>query len=742
MGPVKTSRSPVEESSVGAVIAMLIAGLAAIRLMLPFAPDRLFDVDPASVGGPFPAVGSAGSLLMDVLLIGLAGFALGIEARRGRVDRVLLAMLLLPLPVIAWHGWNDTLDAWRGFDWFAAVAAGVALAHLVRVPSTRRAVLAILLAAIAANAVRGFHQVSIEHADTVAFYEENRDMILASRGWAPDSPTALVYERRLRQPEATGWIGFSNVLSGLLAAGGVLAIGLLVEARRSGVSDRRGAGGPAVLGFVGTACLLLVGLNGSKGAIAASGVGVFGLLLVLGPLRDAFLRRSGLWLLAVAFLAFSAILLRGVLPEEFGGDRSLLFRWHYLQGAVSMFLAHPWIGVGPDGFQDAYLASRPLRSPEAVASAHSVFTDWIAALGVAGVAWILVAGRIVLRGGGDSLEASPSAGEASPSAGEASGSRLLITGGLMLFAILFLQFWIEGPLGSEALAVRIASITAAGLVGLAFWSVSSGVPDSIVRGIAVAAAGVVVAQSQIEMLAWQPGSLVACWGFLACAGGVSPPRSSKGTGVEGGIIVVIFMIIAVLVGLASLRDELGMTQAQRSIAGLHRTPGLDLPAPSARNRRDAADSLAVDLIPRGDWTDPRRVRGAISLYMSTGVERDRRDAVKITAAWCDARPGVASASAHASVLEAIAIASGKPEDDRLAEAAIRTAIEGDPFDAGWRLRLAERLAALGRCREALAAIDEAVALDATQELDPLARFGQDQLRRVGVVRSACGSSLK
>ena len=49
-----------------AVIAMLIAGLGSLRLLLPFAPDRLFDVDPASVAGPFPAVGSAGSLLLDM----------------------------------------------------------------------------------------------------------------------------------------------------------------------------------------------------------------------------------------------------------------------------------------------------------------------------------------------------------------------------------------------------------------------------------------------------------------------------------------------------------------------------------------------------------------------------------------------------------------------------------------------------------------------------------------------------
>ncbi|MAD19606.1 MAG: hypothetical protein CMJ52_05210 [Planctomycetaceae bacterium] len=732
---VPHARIGVDETPTGAVVAMLVAGLGSLRLLLPFAPDRLFDVDPASVAGPFPAVGSAGSLLLDAILVLLSGIGLAIASRRGGLDRPMLLLLLLPLPVIAWHAWSDLLDAWRGFDWFAAVAAGVALAHLVRTPSVRRAVLAVVLAAIAANVVRGLHQVFVEHPDTVAFFDANRDAILAARGWSADSPAAAIYERRLRQPEATGWIGFSNVLSGLLAAGGVLAIGLLVAARRSGSGADRGAGGPVMLGLAGTGCLLLVGLNASKGAIAASAVGVLGLLLLLGPLRERFLRRSGSWLIAVGVLAFSAIVARGLLPEDFAGDRSLLFRWHYLQGGIAMFLEHPWAGVGPDGFQDAYLATRPIRSPESVASAHSVVLDWISGLGLSGFAWLGVAALVVFRHRSEVVDA------AGPEAGP--GPRVAIVAAPVAVIGLFLMAWIEGPLLGDGLAVRTGAIMVAVITGVAAWSVSARLSDDLVRGVAVASVGVLVAQAQIEMLLWQPGSLVACWSLLACAGGACDRVSGvdRPRRVSGGLVVLASSAaIASVMVLGAFRDGSSTAQAARSISTLHRSPGDDRTPPSAADRRGAAEALAVDLVEERAWNDPRRVRGAITLFMTTGVDADRRRAATIATAWVDARPGVASAAARASVLEAIAIASSDPEDGRDAASAIERVIEFDPYDAGWRLRLAERFAALGRCREAIAAVDVAVELDAERDLDPLARFGPGQVGRVEAVRSACDAS--
>jgi hypothetical protein len=244
---------------------------------------------------------------------------------------------------------------------------------------------------------------------------------------------------------------------------------------------------------------------------------------------------------------------------------------------------------------------------------------------------------------------------------------------------------------------------------------------------------------------WQPGSLVACWALLACSGGAGsrpagadvPPRGTRSL-----MIPVIFAAIAAVMVFNALRDGLATAQAARSISGLHRTPGDGRPLPSAADRREAAESLVADLVERGSWNDPRRVRGAITLFMTTGADADRRRAATIAGAWSDARPGVASAATHASVLEAIAIASADPDDGREAVSAIERVIEFDPHDASWRLRLAERFAALGRCDEAKVALDDAISLDATQGLDPLAQFGADQDRRMDAVRSACDSSVE
>ena len=325
------------------------------------------------------------------------------------------------------------------------------------------------------------------------------------------------------------------------------------------------------------------------------------------------------------------------------------------------------------------------------------------------------------------------------------GAPLAIAAGLMALIVVILQAWVEGPLLGDGLAVRVAATLAAVITGAAAWSVSSRLADGFVRGVAVAAAGVLVAQSQIEMLLWQPGSLVACWALLACSGGAVGRRSETGASSRGTrslVIPVVFAVVAGVMAIGGLRDALATAEAGRSISALHRTPADDRPPPSAADRREAAESLVVDLVERGGWNDPRRVRGAITLFMTTGLDADRRRAATIADAWSDARPGVASAATHASVLEAIAIASSDPSDERNAVFAIERVIEFDPYDASWRLRLAERLAALGRCDEAIVAVDEAIRLDATQDLDPLAQFGPEQGRRVDAIRSACGSSVE
>ena len=216
-----------------------------------------------------------------------------------------------------------------------------------------------VLGAIAAGGVRGFHQVFWEHAETVAFFESNRDLILSSRGWAEGSPAALAFERRLLQPEATGWIGFSNVFSGLSGAAAVALAGIVFARCRRVTTPPNstptdGAGGPVVVGLAAISLAMLVGINGSKGAIGATLLGVVVLAAAFGPGREVLRRRPVLPVLgAVVFMA-ALVAGRGMLGDDFAGERSLLFRWHYLLGAMGMLESSAMVGVGPDGFQGTH----------------------------------------------------------------------------------------------------------------------------------------------------------------------------------------------------------------------------------------------------------------------------------------------------------------------------------------------------------------------------------------------------
>jgi hypothetical protein len=713
-------------------LGFLLTAVVLLRLLLPITPDRIFDVDPGQVAGPMSAIGPSGSTLLDALLIGLSALALWSVGRRRGLDLGLVLLISLPLPVLLWHASGDVLQTWRAIDWFAAATTGVALAHLVADRRVRVVVLAMLLGGIVVMACRGVHQVAVEHADTVSFFDDNRADILAARGWLEDSPAALAFERRLRQPEATGWIGFSNIFSGLAAAGCIGLAGVLAVSRRRGHE----AGGPVLLGLAAITMAVLVGVNGSKGAIAAGLLGSIALLVLFGPLGSRFRARPGLIIVLAGIVAFLAILLRGWLPESFLGDRSLLFRWHYLQGAWGMFTSSPLVGVGPDGFQDAYLQVKPARSPEDVASAHSMTVDWMASIGVVAVAWIMAAVRLVLPPSDSSVKDEAPASTAFVWTGRRRVAVVLV--GLGIFAI---QSFVESPLEVDGVILRIVALVMGTFVAAVAIGLLADVPESLVRAVAVAAAVVIAAQAQIEMLFWQSGSVAFCWAFLAVAGGAGPiggrSTPSSRSSIRVLTVTACFVVLAIGSTIAAVRMGFSEAQVGRSVVDLYRTPDDDRPSPSASDRRIAALSLSAGVVEDGHWNDERRIRGAIEQFMAAGEPEDVNEALRIADAWFAARPGPASSAVRASVLQVLANASVDPEVDEQALAAIDDAIEFDPRDPIWQVVRAARLVDLDRCAEAMLAVASSRELDEQRELDPLVRLGAIELERLNAIELEC-----
>ena len=381
--------------------AALLLGVIACRATTLISPLPSFDVDPLQNAVPWLGIGPAGVLAGTALVLLASGMILAGERRAGRgVDRRLMLFAMLPLVPVLWHGLVDSGDLHRGLDWTSGALGAVALAHAVRGAGVRRLVLAGLAALISLLAVQGGFELLVEHPATVDYYEQNREQVLRSLGWQPDSIQADNYERRLLQPEASGWFGLANLFSGLMVAGILLLAGFM---------HRRLPGGSmTLLGLVAAGLFALVVVNGSKGALASLffGVSILFLPLVFGALRDRGRGLPGWCALSGLLLAFLAVIVRSVLPEDaLGGERSLLFRGQYLEAAMRMLSAHPWTGVGPTGFQELGLRFKSPVAPEDPMSAHNMVVDWLASYGLLAIGWVALLATLALRTGGALLAA-------------------------------------------------------------------------------------------------------------------------------------------------------------------------------------------------------------------------------------------------------------------------------------------------------------------------------------------------
>ena len=299
--------------------ALGIAALAIVRCVVAFAPQIVFDIDPAIDPTPLPGLGPAGSLFLDALLLAACGCGLLGEAlaRRG-IDWRLLVLALVPAPIIAWHGMTDMADLWRGSTWLAAASACATLAHLGRDRSIRLAVVALLVAVLFPVAIRGAMQSSIspfgvtlagpEYIDTIATFEAHRDEFFADRGWAPDSSAARLFEQRLRQPDPRGWFPTSNIFASLMAFGLIMTTGLAIGAVRA----RLGPRWLAMYGLGGIVFVAALWVSQSKGAILAAAVGMTLLVVPLASRRAHAMitQHGGGLLLALVALSLAAVIVR------------------------------------------------------------------------------------------------------------------------------------------------------------------------------------------------------------------------------------------------------------------------------------------------------------------------------------------------------------------------------------------------------------------------------------------------
>ncbi|MDI9403926.1 MAG: hypothetical protein QM516_08640 [Limnohabitans sp.] len=485
-----------------------ILAIASVRSMVLVAPSVWFDVDPARDQMPLLALGAFGSNALDIALFLSAALALLGERCAGRGVRVGFVLLsLLPVPVACVHADTGVVaeNGFRSGTWIAAMLAFVALSHLVRDRTLRAIAIAVLVSLTGLLAVRGIVQVLVEHPATVAYFEETKAQFFATRGWLPDSSAALAYERRLRQPEATGWFGLSNPFSTMMGAGTVGFAALAMFSRRTQQS-----GNTLLLGMAACACAALLLVNGGKGAIAATLLAAVVVLVAVRQNRAP----SPRWAMALAACALLAVGMRWLVGTRVG-ELSLLFRGYYIEGGLRIFTEPDWFlfGCGAGRLQEFFNAAKPANCPEDVQSLHSMFFDWLVAFGVSGFAWIALFSRAFWLAPTAESDTTPSADDERRAVRSAKFIPLLACalGVIIASAVerpIVDAFWI---------GQRIVGITAFTLLATCAVHAAMAISSVALRTIALALGALVLVHAQIETVAWMPGSCVLALACMACA---------------------------------------------------------------------------------------------------------------------------------------------------------------------------------------------------------------------------------
>lgn len=347
-------------------------------------------------GGPTPAT----TAVLDSLLLAAAAGALA-RTRRGWGGAIALGIALLTTAVIVSScvAGERTLALLAGADLVALVVGGVALVGLARTRWMAMLLVAVLLATGITTAVKCVSQTLYENPQTRARWETVYKPDLLRRGFDPQDPLFINFERRMQAGEAYGFLGHPNITASglmmwLLATGGALGAAL-------GRRPLRGMGGPAVASAV--LCALVAGalwLTGSRGAVVAAAGGVL-LLLCLG-ICAAWVARHARVVLLVALVGYAAVvgagvvygLQRGTLPGA-----SLAFRWYYWTAAARAIRDVPLTGLGRENFAEAYTRYKPAESTEEVRNPHNLWVGLLVELGPLGLAaGVVLCAGVVLAG--------------------------------------------------------------------------------------------------------------------------------------------------------------------------------------------------------------------------------------------------------------------------------------------------------------------------------------------------------
>ncbi len=457
-----------------------------------------------------------------------------------------------------YHGWDNAADFRFGSVWIGALSAGLTAMHLADHFKLRRLLMvscAMLVLPLGLNAV---HQITIQHQRDIEHYEQNKKQVLAEHGWEPGSAEQRKFQTRLYQNEATGAFGLANVFGSAAMGLMFLAGGVAMAAWRGGVakSVKWTCAAVAVLGAATAA------LSVSKGVAAAAGIAFIAVAATwrLNRKRPDAMRWIAVSLFVVSLGGIAVlwrVALLGIPPTD-QGERSLLFRYMYWDGAARMLYHNdPVLGVGPGQFQRQFQQHKQPYTvdgapagqavcPEDVIDPHNVFVAYLATLGVGGLAWGAILIGWLVRAARNAADAWSEDSPAAVAAPPRSQSQWLIPGaiGAGWYAVVFFK---HGPMMTVDNAIILA-VSVALFVLLTGKLLQSALDERwMALGAWGAAAGILL-HNQIEMAMTHVMAATLMMVILGAAAGSAKQSMPKARRWPAAIPGLAACIVLVLMG--------------------------------------------------------------------------------------------------------------------------------------------------------------------------------------------------
>jgi tetratricopeptide (TPR) repeat protein len=301
-------------------------------------------------------------------------------------------------------GWVAISAFWADDKFSAAVNAAHLLAafsllwaaaQCVTTPRRLRLVVALAFGLLLLQLVQAIQWRFFDLPQTITYYQQHKDEILASHGWKADDFLARQYESKLLHREMLGFTSSANSFAAVLVLLMGISAGLAIQ-RWLDAEGKASAGAriqAVLIGLILPVAIWILGYTQSKGAFVTP-IFICAILLVTARFRN-FLHtrpRAAYAIGAAVFLLIAGtVVAYGVTFHTLPGA-SLNFRWRYWVAAWRMFLDHPLFGVGWNNFGPHYLHYRLPAAAEEILDPHDFLLRFLTETGIIGaglaIAWV------------------------------------------------------------------------------------------------------------------------------------------------------------------------------------------------------------------------------------------------------------------------------------------------------------------------------------------------------------------